>query len=259
MNQSGYCAIPNSFKANLLSGKLQIGCWSTLTSPITAEILGLAGFDWIALDTEHAPNDLNSLLIQLMALKESVSAPVVRPPSNDPVVIKRLLDVGFCNIVVPMVETAEEATNAVHTTRYPPEGVRGVSVSMRGNRYGTTPDYLNQINQNITVIAQIESRKALENIDEILKVGGIDALFIGPSDLAADLGHLGNISHHEVQEAISLITARALAVRKSVGIFTSSETDARRYISMGMNLVAVGSDQSLLRKSTQDLRDRFCV
>jgi 2-dehydro-3-deoxyglucarate aldolase len=252
-----YSTIPNTFKSSINKGEVQIGCWSSLTSPITAEILGLAGFDWIVLDAEHAPNELSSLIVQLMALKDSSSAPVVRPEWNDPVLLKRLLDAGFYNFLIPFIDTVEDAKMAVRATRYPPEGIRGISVSMRGNRYGTQADFFEKVNQNIAIIVQIESREAVDNVSDIVAVEGIDAVFIGPSDLAAGLGHLGDPSHPEVQEAIRQIVAAAKNASKAVGILATVESDARRYLEMGMTLVAVGSDQGLLRKATQELRNKF--
>ena len=140
---------PNKFKAALAAKQVQIGCWSALSSPISTEVLGLAGFDWLVLDGEHAPNDVTTLIPQLMALKGSASAPVVRIPTNEPVIIKRMLDIGFYNFLIPFVETEEEAAQAVSSTRYPPEGIRGVSVSHRGNMFGTVPDYLYNRTKNV--------------------------------------------------------------------------------------------------------------
>ena len=254
-----FSAFPNQFKRDLKDGKLLLGCWSSLASPITTEILGLAGFDWLLIDGEHSPNELGTFITQLMALKDSPSAPFVRPQWNDTVVIKRLLDAGFYNLLVPFVETAEEAGRAVAATRYPPQGVRGVSVSMRNNRYGTVKDYLEVINDNIVVSVQIESRKAVDNIDEICAVEGVDCVFIGPSDLAAGYGYLGNSSHPEVQAAIGHVVARAKAAGKPVGILAPAETDARRYIEMGITMVAVGSDQGVFRSATQALHDKFAA
>ena len=153
-----YNAFPNQFRRDLIAGKRLLGCWSSLASPITTEVLGLAGFDWILLDSEHAPNDLGTFIPQLMALKDSSSAPVVRPTWNDTVVIKRLLDGGFHNFLIPFVESEEEARRAVAATRYPPAGVRGVSVSQRNNRYGTVPDYLATVNDNICVMSERATR-----------------------------------------------------------------------------------------------------
>ncbi len=186
-----YQSFPNRFKRDLLAGKKLIGCWSSLASPITAEVLGLAGFDWILLDGEHSPNDVNTFIPQLMALKDSPTAPIVRPSCNSAVEIKRLLDVGFYNFLVPFVESAEEARRAVSATRYPPQGIRGVAVSQRSNRYGSVPDYLKHINEHICVMVQIESLAGVAAVKEIAAIDGVDSIFVGPSDLAAALGHLG--------------------------------------------------------------------
>lgn len=167
---------PNKFKAALAAQQVQIGCWSALASPITTEVLGLAGFDWLVLDGEHAPNDVTTLIPQLMALKGSASAPVVRVPTNEPVIIKRMLDIGFYNFLIPFVETQEEAARAVASTRYPPEGIRGVSVSHRANMFGTVPDYFAQSNKNITIIVQIESQLGVDNVDAIAATEGVDGI-----------------------------------------------------------------------------------
>ena len=241
---------PNKFKAALAAQQIQIGCWSALASPISTEVLGLAGFDWLVLDGEHAPNDISTFIPQLMALKGSASAPVVRVPTNEPVIIKRLLDIGFYNFLIPFVETQEEAVNAVASTRYPPEGIRGVSVSHRANMFGTVPDYFAQSNKNITIIVQIESQQGVDN-------EGVDGVFVGPSDLAAALGHLGNASHPDVQKAIQHIFARAKAHGKPSGILAPVEADARRYLEWGATFVAVGSDLGVFRSATQKLADSF--
>ena len=252
-----YLGIPNGFRRDLLAGKQLIGCWSSLASPITAEVLGLAGFDWLLLDGEHAPNDVGTFIPQLMALKDSRSAPVVRPPWNDNVVIKRLLDAGFYNFLIPFVETEAEARAAVAATRYPPAGIRGVSVSQRQNRYGTVANYLATVNDNICVMVQIESGAGLAAIDAIAAVDGIDGIFVGPSDLAAALGHLGNAGHPDVQQAIRDVFARAKAKGKATGILAPVEADARRYLEWGATFVAVGSDLGIFRGATQALRDKF--
>lgn len=249
--------IPNRFRQDLLQGKTLIGCWSALCSPITTEVLGVAGFDWLLLDGEHAPNDVTTFVPQLMALKGSRSAPVVRPQFNDPVVIKRLLDIGFYNFLIPFVETQEQAELAVASTRYPPAGIRGVSVSHRSNMFGTVPDYFTSINDNIAVMVQIESQQGVDNLDAIAAVDGIDGIFVGPSDLAAGMGHLGNAGHPDVQAAIHHIFARAKEHGKPSGILAPVEADARRYLEWGATFVAVGSDLGVFRAGTQALCDRF--
>ena len=257
MKSAPYRSPPNAFRADLLACKPLVGCWVSLSNPMTAEVLGLAGFDWLLIDGEHAPNDVSTLVPQLMALKDSVSAPVVRPPWNEPVIIKRLLDAGFHNFLIPFVESAGQARAAVASTRYPPRGIRGVSVSQRGNRYGTAPDYLKIVDDNIAVMVQIESRGGLEAIDAIAAVDGVDGLFVGPQDLAAALGHLGNPAHPDVQKAIRHVIERARAGGKAAGTLAPVEADARRYMEWGATFVAVGSDLGLFRSATQSLRDKF--
>ena len=247
----------NQFKQDMLERKKLIGCWAALGNPISTEILGLAGFDWLLLDGEHAINDVTTFVPQLMALKDSSSAPIVRPAWNDQVLIKRLLDIGFYNFLIPYVETVEQAKSAVAYTRYPPEGVRGVSVSHRSNGFGTITDYFTKINQNICVVVQIETQQAVDNVEAITAVDGIDGIFVGPSDLSASLGHFGNPKHPEVQAAIKHVFDVAKAQGKACGILAPIEADAHHYIDMGATFVAVGSDLSLLRNSTQTLADKF--
>lgn len=252
-----YQSFPNSFKRDLLAGKTLIGCWSSLSSAITTEVLGVAGFDWLLLDGEHSPNDVTTFIPQLMALKDSASAPFVRPTSNNAVEIKRLLDAGFYNFLVPFVESAEEARRAVAATRYPPQGIRGVSVSQRSNRYNTVPDYFKDINAQICVAVQIESSAGVAAARAIAEVDGVDCIFVGPSDLAAGLGHLGNAGHLDVQKAIARVFADAQAGGKPIGILAPVELDARRYMDMGATFVAVGSDLGIFRAGTQALRERY--
>ncbi len=252
-----YSSFPNSFKRRLLAGERLIGCWCSLANPITTEVLGVAGFDWILLDGEHSPNDVITFIPQLMALKDSVSAPIVRPSWNNPVELKRLLDGGFYNFLIPFIESADEAKRAVAATRYPPQGTRGVSVSQRSNKFGSVKDYFTGVNDQICVMVQIESRKGVEAVAEIAKVDGIDGIFVGPSDLAAGFGHLGNASHPEVQAAMTQIIAAAKAAGKPIGILAPVEADARRYMEQGVTFVAVGSDLGVFRSGTQALRDKY--
>jgi 2-dehydro-3-deoxyglucarate aldolase len=252
-----YRAFPNSFRQRLLARETLIGCWCSLANPTTTEVLGVAGFDWLLLDGEHSPNDVATFIPQLMALKDSSSAPIARPASNNVVEIKRLLDAGFYNFLVPVVESADEARRAVEATRYPPQGMRGVSTSQRSNRFGTVPDYFKGINEQICVLVQIESKKGLEAASQIAAVEGIDGVFIGPADLSAAFGHLGHPDHPEAQAAITSVFKAVHSVGKAIGILAPIEADARRYLEMGARFVAVGSDLGVFRGGTQNLRDRF--
>ena len=252
-----YQPFPNSLKQDLLAGKKLIGCWSSLSNAITTEALGVAGFDWILLDGEHSPNDVSTFIPQLMALKDSVSAPVVRPTCNDAVEIKRLLDAGFYNFLIPFVESVDGARRAVAATRYPPQGIRGVSVSQRSNRYGTIPDYFTTVNQHMCVMVQIENLAGAAAARDIAALDGVDCLFVGPSDLAAGMGHIGNAGHPDVQAVIAGVFADAKACGKPSGILAPVEADARRYLAMGATFVGVGSDLGAFRSATQALCDRY--
>ena len=252
-----YRPFPNTFRQRLRAGETLIGCWCSLANPITTEILGIAGFDWLLLDGEHSPNDVTTFIPQLMALKDSVSAPVVRPSWNNPVEMKRLLDAGFYNFLIPFIETAEDARRAVAATRYPPQGIRGVSVSQRSNRFGTVANYFRDINEQISVMVQIESRKGLDAAAEIAALDGVDGIFIGPADMSAAVGHLGDANHAESQAAIAGVFEAAKKAGKPIGILAPVEADARRYMQMGATFVAVGSDMGVFRNGTQALRDRF--
>lgn len=257
MSSTPYAGLPNSFRRDLIAGRRLIGCWCALANPISTEVLGVAGFDWLLLDGEHAPNDVSTFIPQLMALKSSASAPVVRPSCNDVVEIKRLLDAGFYNFLIPFVESADDARRAVAATRYPPEGVRGVSVSQRANRYGSVSDYFQVANDNIGLMVQIESRAGVDAVEAIAAVPGVDGLFVGPSDLAAGFGQFGNPGHPEVQAAMDRVFAAARAAGKPVGILAPVEADARRYLERGATAVAVGSDLGVFRMATQALADKF--
>jgi 2-dehydro-3-deoxyglucarate aldolase len=252
-----YVAMPNSFRRDLQARKQLIGCWVSLASNISTEILGYAGFDWLLVDGEHAPNDMSSFISQLQALKDSSSAPVVRPPWSEPVIIKRLLDIGFYNFLMPWIETAEQARAAVAATRYPPQGMRGMGTGHRSNRYGYVADYFTTINDNISVMVQIESAKGVDNAEAIAAIDGIDGLFIGPSDLSAAMGFMGQPNHPDVQAAMARVLAAANEHKKAVGILAPVEDDARRYLEQGMTFVAVGGDVGLLRTASKGLADKF--
>jgi 4-hydroxy-2-oxoheptanedioate aldolase len=247
----------NAFKAALAAGKFQIGLWSSLCSNIAAEIISDSGFDWILLDTEHSPNEIPDLVGQLQAMQGSATTPIIRPAWNDAVLAKRALDIGAQSLLFPYVQNVEEAKRAVASTRYPPQGIRGVSVAARASRYGRTPGYLGKANAEICVLVQVETRIALDNLEAIAKVDGIDGVFIGPSDLAASLGHLGNPQHPEAQAAMKDAVTRLKKLGKPAGILTGNEEEARRYIDWGYLFVAVGADVGLLAKNADALAKKF--
>src|SRR5665213_1821606 len=193
----------NLFKQALRDGKTQIGLWSSLCSNIAAEVCAGAGFDWLLIDAEHAPNELPTIISQLQAMNTGTAAAVVRPAWNDTVLIKRYLDAGVRNLLIPYVQTADEARAAVAATRYPPMGVRGVASIHRANRYARDKGYFKRANDDMCVLLQLETVPALERLEEIAAVPGVDGIFIGPSDLAASMGHIGDIADASVRDAIA--------------------------------------------------------
>ena len=247
----------NAFKAGLKAKKLQIGLWQSLCSNIASEITSDSGFDWVVLDTEHSPNEIPDLLSQLQAMELGTATPIIRPAWNDAVLAKRCLDIGAQTLLFPYVQNVAEAKAAVASTRYPPHGIRGVSVAARASRYGRVPGYLGKANDEICVLVQVETRQSLDQIEAIAKVEGVDGVFIGPSDLAASLGHLGNPQHAEVQAAMKNAVERLTAVGMPAGILTGNEEEARRYIDWGYLFVAVGSDVGLLAKAADTLAKKF--
>jgi 4-hydroxy-2-oxoheptanedioate aldolase len=247
----------NELKRGLREGRPQIGLWSSLSSHVTVEVIAGSGFDWLLLDTEHAPNELTMVHQQLQAMMGGTATAVVRPAWNDAVIFKRLLDVGVQSLLVPMVQTAEEAQRAVAATRYPPQGIRGMAVAIRANRYGRVTDYVKRVHDELCVFVQLETRVALGNLEAIAAVDGVDGLFIGPSDLAADLGHLGDNRHSDVRAAIEDAISRIIATGKVAGILAPVEADAKHWLERGCLFVAVGSDIGVLARQSEALAARF--
>jgi 4-hydroxy-2-oxoheptanedioate aldolase len=243
-----------AFKQALSGSRPLLGLWQALANGYTAEICASAGFDWLLIDGEHAPNNAQTLLAQLQAVAAYPVAAIARVPSCDPVAIKQYLDIGFASLLVPMVDTAEQAATAAAAARFPPRGSRGVaSATSRASGFGADASYLGDAHEQVTLIAQVESRSALEQIDAIASVEGIDALFIGPGDLAASLGHLGTPTHPEVQTAIAMAKARIDAAGKPAGIFALSPEDARLRASQGFRFISVGTDVGLLASGARSL------
>jgi len=247
----------NAFKQALSRRERQVGLWCGLANPIAAEILAGAGFDWIVLDGEHAPNDILTLLPQLQAMRGGTAEPVFRVPWNEPVIIKRALDVGARSLLVPFVQNADEARKAVAAARYPPLGIRGVAVSTRATDYGRIQNYLPNAHLDTCVLVQIETKAALEQIEAIAAVEGVDGIFIGPSDLSATSGHLGNPKHPDMQAAIRDAAARIRAAGKSAGTLTANADDAEALFEAGFNFTAVGSDVGVLARNVEALAARF--
>jgi 4-hydroxy-2-oxoheptanedioate aldolase len=247
----------NPFKAALAAGKPQIGLWLGLAGPITAELCAHAGFDWLLVDGEHAPNDIPSILAQVQAIGARSHA-VVRPPIGQTHLIKQILDLGVQTILVPMVETAIQAQEMARAMLYPPQGVRGVGAALaRASAYGTVPEYLTSANAQTCLLLQIESVAGLAALEAIAATEGVDGIFIGPADLAADMGYLGQSGAAEVQAAVESGLARILAAGKAAGILTADRALAQRYLDLGATFVAVGTDVGLLSSATHDLRAAF--
>lgn len=249
--------LANPFKRAILAGRPQLGLWSSLASNVTVELLAGAGFDWLLLDTEHSANEPPMVLSQLQAATGGTAHPIVRPAWNDPVLIKRLLDIGVQSFLIPYVQNAAEARAAVAATRYPPRGVRGFASAARASRYGRVKDYYARCEAEICVLVQVETRQALDEIEAIAAVEGVDGVFIGPGDLSADMGHLGEPGHLEVVAAIEQAIARIKACGKPPGILTGDERLARRCIELGCLFTAVGSDVGILARGADQLAARF--
>ncbi|MFT0547546.1 HpcH/HpaI aldolase family protein [Allopusillimonas ginsengisoli] len=247
----------NAFKIALASHQQQYGLWCSLASNVTAEVVAGAGFDWLLIDVEHSPNDLRSVLSQLQAVAAYPVEPIVRPPCADVVLIKQYLDIGVRSLLLPNIESAEQARAMVAATRYAMQGMRGVSVSSRANNYGRVTGYHQQAHDNICLVLQIESPQAVSQAQAIAEVDGVDALFVGPSDLSASMGLLLQPRRSEVQAAIAAVRDSAEKAGKPVGILAPDAEDARRYLEMGYTMVGLGSDLGLLARSADTLAQRF--
>ena len=248
----------NQFKSALQARQPQIGLWMSLANPYTAEICATAGFDWLLVDGEHGPNDVRSMLAQLQAVAAYPGHAVVRAVSDDTALVKQLLDIGAQTLLVPMVNDAAQAQRLVAATRYPPQGRRGVgSFVARVSRWGAEADYLDHANDQVCLLVQAETRAALDNLDAICAVDGVDGVFIGPADLAASLGHRGDAGHPDVLTAIDDAIRRIVASGKAAGILNTDQALARHYLALGCTFVAVGLDVSLLAAGVRRLRGDF--
>ncbi len=248
----------NRFKQRLNSGETQIGLWLGLADAYCAELAANAGFDWLLIDGEHAPNDLRGMLGQLQAVAPYASQAIIRPVIGDTALIKQVLDIGAQTLLVPMVESAEQARELVRAIHYPPQGIRGVGSALaRASRWNSIPGYLDQADAQMCLLVQIENREGLANLEAIASVEGVDGVFIGPADLSASMGHRGNPGHPEVQAAIEDAIVRIKQAGKAAGILSADETLARRYIELGAAFVAVGVDTTVLMRGLQTLAGKF--
>ncbi|MBA3774231.1 MAG: 4-hydroxy-2-oxoheptanedioate aldolase [Ramlibacter sp.] len=250
----------NSFKQALAGKRPQIGLWLGLADHYTTEICAGAGFDWLLIDGEHSPNDLRSILQQAQVIAAYPSHAIARVPVGHghvgTALVKQYLDLGLQTLLVPMVDTAQQAADLVRAMRYPPGGIRGMG-GARASRWGRYPAYAKEANAQVCLLVQAETRESLDNLDAICAVDGVDGVFIGPADLSASLGHLGDPGHADVQKAIADAIARINKAGKAAGILSPDETLARRYLELGATFVAVGLDTNLLARATSALAAKF--
>ena len=247
----------NAFKRALAAKRAQIGLWCSLSSNYAVEAVAGAGFDWLLLDMEHSPNDLTDVLSQLQAAAPYPTSTVVRLPWNDFVATKRMLDIGAQSVLFPYVQNAEEARQAVASTRYPPAGIRGVAGATRATRFGRIKDYAKHAHEEICVLVQVETKEALEHLESIADVEGVDGVFIGPADLHASLGYPGDVANPAVLPIIDDAIKRIRARGKAPGILYADEKLARRYLELGALFVAVGADVGLLARGADALAAKF--
>lgn len=248
----------NKLKAALKAGKPQLGLWLSLANSYSAELLGDAGFDWLLIDGEHAPNDLQTIMQQLQALRFSESPVLVRPPVGEIWLIKQLLDAGAQSLLIPMVESGAQAELLVKAVRYPPRGIRGVGAgAARASHFGYIGDYATTADAEILLMLQVESRAGIAAIDDIASIDGVDCVFIGPADLSADMGYLGDIFAPEVQTVIEDAIKRIRSHGKAVGVYMANPDYARRYMELGASFIAMGSDAQLLVSGSRQLKEQF--
>lgn len=248
----------NRFRQALREGRTQIGLWCALADAYATEIGAAAGFDWVLIDGEHGPNDVRSILAQLQAVAPYPAHPVVRPVNGESDTLKPLLDAGAQTLLVPMVESVEQARRIVAATRYPPHGHRGVGAGLaRASRWGRVADYVHRCHEQLCVLVQVESRAGLAALDGIAAVDGVDGVFIGAADLAADMGHPGEPGHPEVNAAVLDAFSRIQAAGKPAGALTLNEDRAREHLAAGCRFLAVGADAALLARATDALLRRF--
>lgn len=252
---------PNRFKHALAQGRAVFGLWTSLSGSYAVEIVAGAGFDWLMLDTEHSPNDLETILSSLQIVAGYPAQAVVRLPWNDPVTIKRYLDIGAQTLLIPQVNTADEARAAVAATRYPPEGIRGVGGTTRATRFGRVKGYAKRAHEELCVLVQVESRQALDNLEAIAAVDGVDGVFVGPADLHASLGHVGETRHPDIVPLMDDAFARICKTGKAAGtLLTSGDpADVERWLKLGVLFIAVGADLGVLARGTEALAARYVV
>ena len=247
----------NRFKRALAGPSLPLGTWLMSASSHAAEALGCLGFDFLVVDTEHVPIDARDLVALLQAIAGTPAQAVVRLAWNDPVLVKRAMDAGAQTLMFPFVQTPEEARRAVAATRYPPQGTRGFAAMHRGSRYGTVADFAQRANDEACVLVQIETPDALQRLPDIASVDGIDAIFVGPGDLAAACGHIGDIAHPDVQRHLQSAAVMCRDAGKPCGIVGADPDMVKRFVDYGYSYVAVGSDMGMMMRQAREFLDRL--
>ncbi len=248
----------NLLKKRLAAGEVLYGCWLGMADAYVAEVASGAGFDWLLIDGEHVPAGIRNLSDQLAVVLGSASLPMVRPVNDDPALIKQLLDIGAQSLLVPMVDSADQARAILRATRYPPQGVRGVGASMaRASRFGAIPDYLGTANAQICLFLQIESLAGLDALDEMLTIEGVDGFFIGPSDLAADMGLLGQPGHSQVKARVMEALSRIRSAGRAAGVLTTDPAYIDECLAAGANFVGVGVDMALYAGAMKALAAKY--
>ena len=250
--------VKNKFKEHVLKKDTTYGVWNGLADTITGEILACAGFDWILIDGEHAPFDIRTIQMQMQAISAYDIQIVVRPPVGNTILIKQLMDIGVQNLLVPMVETKEQAEELVKAMRYPPEGIRGVGTALaRASKWNQVDNYFIDANNEMCLVCQIESIEGIKNIETILEIDGVDGVFIGPADLGASMGYLGKPNHRKVKEEVSKAIKLIKKHNKTAGFLSASKEIVDYYVSQGANMVGVGIDTLLLVKSAKQLAELY--
>lgn len=243
----------NKFKQALQAKQPQVGCWVAMADAYAAEIAATAGFDWLLVDGEHAPNDLRSIMEQVRVIETSDSAPVVRLPIGETWMIKQYLDAGVQNLLIPMVESGEHAQELVRAVTYPPHGLRGVGSALaRASKFAAIPDYLTTADEQICLIVQVENLAGLAALDDILAVDGLDGVFVGPSDLAADMGHIGQTEAPEVQAAVLDALSRIVASGKAAGVLTMEPKMKKASLDLGVTFLADAVDVTLFASAMRN-------
>jgi 4-hydroxy-2-oxoheptanedioate aldolase len=244
---------PNLFKRNLAAGKRQIGLWLSLNSAMSTEICAGSGYDWLLLDMEHAAIDVSQVLDHLRAAKGGTAELMVRLPWNDPIIMKRLLDAGVRNFMIPMVQSAAEARLAVEASRYPPRGFRGVAGNIRAANFNRITSYVEHCHEEQCIVVQIETPKGVEAIEEIGAIDGVDGLFIGPNDLSANMGLLGKMGAPEAKKMIAHALDKIRKTGKAPGILNFVPAEARALLAAGFTFIAVGADGSIVARRSEAL------